>query len=61
VIARYNKAIVAAIETPDVANKLKELGLNPTGTSAAAFAAIQRRDSEFWAPAVKASGFTPEQ
>jgi tripartite-type tricarboxylate transporter receptor subunit TctC len=60
-IERYNKAIVAAIATPEVAGKLREHGLNPTGTSAAAFAAIQRRDSDFWAPAVKASGFTPQQ
>ena len=37
------------------------LGLNPTGTSAAELAAIQKADSARWAPAVQASGFTPEQ
>ena len=33
-------------------------GRQPTGTSAAEFAAIQKADSERWAPAVKASGFS---
>ena len=36
-------------------------GCVPTGTSAAELAQIQQADSELWAPAVKASGFTPEQ
>jgi tripartite-type tricarboxylate transporter receptor subunit TctC len=61
VIERLNKIIVAAIDTPDMQSKLKDLGLHPTGTSTRAFSAIQRRDSQFWAPAVKASGFKPEQ
>ena len=60
-IARYSKLIVAAIDTPEMQSKLQDLGLHPTGTTPAAFAAIQRRDSQFWAPAIKASGFTPEQ
>ena len=60
-IARYSKVIVAAIDTPEMQSKLQDLGLHPTGTTPAAFAAIQRRDSQFWAPAIKASGFTPEQ
>jgi tripartite-type tricarboxylate transporter receptor subunit TctC len=60
-IARYSKVIVAAIDAPEMQSKLQDFGLHPTGTSPAAFAAIQRRDSQFWAPAVKASGFTPQQ
>jgi tripartite-type tricarboxylate transporter receptor subunit TctC len=60
-LERYSKLVVAAIDTPELQKKLAELGLHATGTSPAAFAAIQRRDSQFWAPAVKASGFTPQQ
>ena len=61
IIARYNKIIVEAIALPEVKSRLLELGLEPTGTTADAFAAIQKADAALWAPAVKASGFTPEQ
>jgi tripartite-type tricarboxylate transporter receptor subunit TctC len=60
-VERYNKAVVAAVQTPAVKEKLLAFGLQPTGTSAAELARIQKADSELWAPAVKASGFTPEQ
>jgi tripartite-type tricarboxylate transporter receptor subunit TctC len=61
VVAQLNVAIVAAIKTPQVQERLLALGLQPTGTTAAEFAQIQKADSDLWAPAVKASGFTPEQ
>jgi tripartite-type tricarboxylate transporter receptor subunit TctC len=60
-IARYNKVLVDALATPEVKNKLLAFGMTPTGTTPAQFAAIQKADSDKWAPAVKASGFTPEQ
>lgn len=60
-VARYNKAVVEAVQTPAVKEKLLALGLLPTGTSAAELARVQKADSELWAPSVKASGFTPEQ
>jgi tripartite-type tricarboxylate transporter receptor subunit TctC len=61
VVERLNTGIVAAIHTPAIKERLLALGLVPTGSSAAELAAIQKADSELWAPAVKASGFTPEQ
>jgi len=61
VVARLNKAIVDAVRAADVRHRFLAFGLQPTGTSAAAIADIQRDDSEKWAPAVKASGFRPEQ
>ena len=61
VIERLNKSIVDAVRSPDVEHRLLAFGLQPTGTSAAAFADIQKDDSEKWAPAVKASGFRPEE
>jgi tripartite-type tricarboxylate transporter receptor subunit TctC len=60
-IERLNKAIVAAVQTSVVKERLLALGLEPTGTTAAELASIQQADSVLWAPAVKASGFTPEQ
>lgn len=60
-IARLNKAIVAAVKTPQVSERLLAFALVPTGTSAAELAKIQKADSDLWAPAIKASGYTPEQ
>ncbi|OQW57541.1 MAG: hypothetical protein A4S14_20320 [Proteobacteria bacterium SG_bin9] len=60
VVAKLSKAAVDAVKSPDVAERMLTLGLQPTGTSAAEMAAIQKRDSAFWAPAVKASRFTAE-
>ena len=61
IVERLNKAVVAAMQTPAVKERLLAFGLQPTGTTAAELARIQKADSELWAPAVKASGFTPEQ
>jgi tripartite-type tricarboxylate transporter receptor subunit TctC len=60
-IERLNRAIVAAIQSPQVKERLLAFALNPTGTSPSEFARIQKADSDLWAPAVRASGFTPEQ
>jgi tripartite-type tricarboxylate transporter receptor subunit TctC len=61
VVARLNAAVVEAVKQPQVRERLLGFGLVPTGTSAAELARIQKADSELWAPAVHASGFTPEQ
>ena len=60
-VARLNAAVVGAVRTPQVKERLLAFGLVPTGTPAAELARIQQADSDLWAPAVKASGFTPEQ
>jgi tripartite-type tricarboxylate transporter receptor subunit TctC len=60
VVEHLSKTIVAAVQTPEVNEQLLKLGLQPTGTSAGEFSKIQKADSEFWAAAVKASGFTAE-
>ena len=61
VIERYNKIIVEALAKQDVKDRLLSLGLYATGSTPAEFGEIQKADSERWAPAVKASGFTPSQ
>ena len=61
VIERLNKGLVDAVRTQGVKDRLLAFGLVPTGTSAAELGRIQKADSELWEPAVKASGFAPEQ
>jgi tripartite-type tricarboxylate transporter receptor subunit TctC len=61
VIERLNAAVVAAVRSPPIKERLLAFGLVPTGTSAAELTRIQLADSALWAPAVTASGFTPEQ
>jgi tripartite-type tricarboxylate transporter receptor subunit TctC len=60
VLARLNKAVVAAIRKAEIQDRLTALGLQPTGSSAAELARVQKADSEFWGPVVKASGFKPD-
>lgn len=60
-VDRYSRIMAAGVRAPEVSERLRAFGLNPTGTSPAELAAIQKADSERWAPAVRASGFTPEQ
>ena len=59
-VDRYSTIMAGAVRMPDVRDKVLAWGLQPTGTTAAEFAAIQKADSERWAPAVKASGFTAD-
>jgi tripartite-type tricarboxylate transporter receptor subunit TctC len=61
IIERLSTAIAAAVQSPDVKERLLTLGVQPTGTSAAALAKIQKDDSAFWGAAVKASGFVADQ
>jgi tripartite-type tricarboxylate transporter receptor subunit TctC len=60
-VEKVNRIVVDAIKSPDVSERMLTMGLQPTGTSAAEMAAIQKRDSAFWAPAVQASGFKAEE
>jgi tripartite-type tricarboxylate transporter receptor subunit TctC len=61
VIDRYNKAIVDAVRSPEFKDRMLAFGLQPTGTSAAAFADIVQDDSALWVPAIKASGFKADE
>lgn len=61
IVERYSKALVTAVKTKEVKERLLAFGLQPTGTTPAELARIQKADSALWAPAVKASGFAPDQ
>ena len=56
-VTQLNAAVNKALAAPEVRERFAKLGLEPTGGSAADLAAIMKRDSERWAPVVKASGF----
>lgn len=59
VIERLSRAIIAAIQSPGIREKLDNYGLEPTGLPPAELARIHRRDYEQWGPVIKASGFKP--
>jgi tripartite-type tricarboxylate transporter receptor subunit TctC len=61
VIDEWSNAIVAALRTPAAREKLRQLGLEPTGTSSQALAAIIAADTARWAPIIEASGFIAER
>jgi tripartite-type tricarboxylate transporter receptor subunit TctC len=60
VVARLNKAIVDAVKSPDIREKLIGYGLNPTGTSSAELGRIQKAHAALWEPVIKASGFVAD-
>jgi tripartite-type tricarboxylate transporter receptor subunit TctC len=61
VVERLSAAVGEALADEGIKARVRSIGLRPTGTTAEAFARIQQNDIARWAPAVKASGFTPEQ
>ena len=60
-IGKLNKAIVDGMSAPDVKKRILDLNMVPRTSSPDQLAAFQNADSARWAPAVKASGFKPQQ
>lgn len=58
---KYAKILAAAVQTPEMKEKLLKMGLYAAGTTPDELGRIQKRDSANWAPAVKDSGFTANQ
>ena len=58
-VERYSKAIIAAVRSPDIKQRLATYGMVPTGLPPAELARIHKRDYELWGPVIKASGFKP--
>lgn len=58
-IDKQSKAAIAAIKSPDMSQKLEQMGLEPTGYGPAELAKILRADYDKWGPVIKASGFKP--
>jgi tripartite-type tricarboxylate transporter receptor subunit TctC len=59
-VDRLAAAIVEAIKTPEVSEKLEALGMEPTGYGPADLARIHKADYDKWGPVIRASGFKPE-
>lgn len=57
VIDKLSAAIVKAVKSPDVAEKIQGLGSDPVGTTPEECAAVFKKDRERWVPIIKASGF----
>jgi tripartite-type tricarboxylate transporter receptor subunit TctC len=60
-VEKLSTVLAAGVRLPHIKERLLAVGLQPTGSTAAELRRIQKADSELWAPAVKASGFTPDQ
>jgi tripartite-type tricarboxylate transporter receptor subunit TctC len=60
-VERLSAAIAQAVRTPEVAEKLVALGLEPVGSTPDELAARISEDISRWAPAVKASGFRADE
>src|SRR5262245_41132071 len=60
-IDRFSMAIVRALRTPGIRDKLTGLGLEPTGTTPEELAAIITADAARWSPIVRAAGFAAGQ
>jgi len=58
---KYAKILAAAVQRPEMKERLLKMGLYAAGTTPDELGKIQKRDSANWAPAVKESGFTPNQ
>jgi tripartite-type tricarboxylate transporter receptor subunit TctC len=56
-VRQLNVALNSALKSPELRERFIKLGLEPTGGTPADLAALMKRDSERWAPVVKASGF----
>ena len=56
-VKQINAAINKALTSLELRERFGKLGLEPTGGSPADLAAAMKRDTERWAPIVKASGF----
>jgi tripartite-type tricarboxylate transporter receptor subunit TctC len=58
-IDRFAKAAIDAVQSPDMKQRLEQMGLEPTGLPPAELARILRRDYDKWGPVIRASGFKP--
>ncbi len=56
-VRQLNAAINASLAVPELRERFAKLGLEPTGGAPADLSAAMKRDTERWAPVVKASGF----
>lgn len=61
IVRRISGIVAAAVRDPATREKIRNVGLDPTGTTPEELAVILKRDHDYWGPIIKASGFKPEQ
>ena len=61
IVARFSRSAIDAMQSPALRGRLEQLGLEPTGLGPRELAAIMKADYERWGPAIRASGFKPDQ
>lgn len=60
-VARLNKAVVEAMTSAPIKERLLKLSMEAKASTPAELAAFQKAETLRWGPVVKASGFTPQQ
>ena len=60
-IDALSAAIVSALRTPPIREKLLSLGMEPTGTTPEALAAIIAADTAYWTPVIRAARFDADR
>jgi tripartite-type tricarboxylate transporter receptor subunit TctC len=60
VIDKLSAAVVKAVRSPDVVEKIKGMGSDPAGTTPEECGAVFKKDRARWVPIIKASGFKAE-
>ncbi len=61
IVDRLSRAIVSAIKSPEITQRLLELGLEPVGSTPDELASRGVEDTARWATIVKASGFRADE
>ena len=56
IIGQLNKAMIAAVRSPDVASAFEKRGMQPAGSSVSEFEAFIKREVERWADIVRRAG-----
>lgn len=56
-VNRVSTAVAAALKDPVIAQRISDLGMEPTGHGPAALGEAMRRDFDRWGPVIKASGY----
>jgi tripartite-type tricarboxylate transporter receptor subunit TctC len=60
-LERFQNALKYVMALPEVRDQFQKLTLTPDFRSPAQMDALLRKELAYWAPVIKASGFTPEQ
>ena len=60
IVDQLNRSINQALASPEIAERLSKLGLDPKTTTPEEFGRVLAADYAKWGPVVKASGFTAE-